>query len=163
MDTQFVRDRITQLRLKKGVSEYQMSYDLGHSRSYVYNISSGKSLPPMAEFLQICNYFDITPSQFFDESEENPALLQTAIEELRKLNDDSPNGLIRDSLPRTIRPATRMTRFSYSSLPMQWLWNSTKSNSSSPCWQQQKPPNTIRRTSMSISLAAWRSSAPKGH
>lgn len=85
---QFVRDRITQLRLKKGVSEYQMSYDLGHSRSYVYNISSGKSLPPMAEFLQICNYFDITPSQFFDESEENPALLQTAIEELRKLNDD---------------------------------------------------------------------------
>ena len=27
MDTQFVRDRITQLRLKKGVSEYQMSYD----------------------------------------------------------------------------------------------------------------------------------------
>ena len=30
MDTQFVRDRITQLRLKKGVSEYQMSYDLGH-------------------------------------------------------------------------------------------------------------------------------------
>lgn len=87
MDTQFVRDRITQLRLKKGVSEYQMSYDLGHSRSYVYNISSGKSLPPMAEFLQICNYFDI-PSQFFDESEENPALLQTAIEELRKLNDD---------------------------------------------------------------------------
>lgn len=43
---------------------------------------------PMAEFLQICNYFDITPSQFFDESEENPALLQTAIEELRKLNDD---------------------------------------------------------------------------
>ena len=86
--TQFVRDRITQLRLKKGVSEYQMSYDLGHSRSYVYNISSGKSLSPMAEFLQICNYFDITPSQFFDESEENPALLQTAIEELRKLNDD---------------------------------------------------------------------------
>lgn len=66
MDTQFVRDRITQLRLKKGVSEYQMSYDLGHSRSYVYNISSGKSLPPIAEFLQICNYFDITPSQFFD-------------------------------------------------------------------------------------------------
>ena len=59
MDTQFVRDRITQLRLKKGVSEYQMSYDLGHSRSYVYNISSGKSLPPMAEFLQICNYFII--------------------------------------------------------------------------------------------------------
>ena len=34
MDEKFVRDRITQLRLRKGVSEYQMSYDLGHSRGY---------------------------------------------------------------------------------------------------------------------------------
>ena len=32
MFEEFVRERITQLRLKKGVSEYQMSYDLGHSR-----------------------------------------------------------------------------------------------------------------------------------
>lgn len=88
MDAKYIRDRITQLRLQKGVSEYQMSYDLGHSRSYIYNISSGKSLPPMVEFLQICEYFGITPSQFFDTSSENPALLQTAIEELSKLSDD---------------------------------------------------------------------------
>lgn len=88
MDTKFIRDRITQLRLQKGVSEYQMSYELGHSRSYVYNISSGKSLPPMAEFLQICEYFGITPAEFFDKSAENPALLQSAIEELRELDED---------------------------------------------------------------------------
>jgi len=88
LDTKFIRDRITQLRLQKGVSEYQMSYDLGHSRSYIYNISSGKSLPPMAEFLQICDYFGVTPAQFFDDTSENPALLQTAVEELRKLSDD---------------------------------------------------------------------------
>lgn len=88
MDAQFIRDRITQLRLQKGVSEYQMSYDLGHSRSYIYNISSGKSLPPMSEFLQICEYFEISPALFFDHSAETPALLQSAIEELRKLNSD---------------------------------------------------------------------------
>ncbi len=88
MDGNFIRNRITELRLKKGVSEYQMSYDLGHSRSYVYNISSGKSLPPMSEFLEICKYFEITPAQFFDTSVENPALLQSAIDELKKLNDD---------------------------------------------------------------------------
>ena len=41
IDANFIRNRITQLRLQKGVSEYQMGYDLGHSRSYVYNISSG--------------------------------------------------------------------------------------------------------------------------
>lgn len=88
IDANFIRNRITQLRLQKGVSEYQMGYDLGHSRSYVYNISSGKSLPPLTEFLEICNYFGITPSQFFDTSIDNPALLQTAIKDLKKLSDD---------------------------------------------------------------------------
>ena len=70
---EFVRNRITQLRLQKGVSEYQMSYDLGHSRGYVYNISSGKSLPSMSEFFYICDYFGITPSEFFDTKHANPA------------------------------------------------------------------------------------------
>ena len=39
-------------------------------------------------FAQICDYFGITPSQFFEVSSENPALLQTAIDELKKLGDD---------------------------------------------------------------------------
>lgn len=88
MDTKFIRDRITQLRIQKGVSEYKMSYDLGHSRSYIYNISSGKSLPPMAEFLEICDYLKVSPSDFFNDTTENPFLVQSAIEELKKLNDD---------------------------------------------------------------------------
>ena len=84
----FVKERITQLRLKKGVSEYQMSYDLGHSRGYVYNISSGKSLPPLKEFFAICDYFDITPRQFFDESTQNPELIQKALNGMKQLNED---------------------------------------------------------------------------
>ena len=88
MDAKFIRDRITQLRMQKSVSEYKMSYDLGHSRSYIYNISSGKSLPPMAEFLEIFNYLGVTPSDFFNDSNENPILVQSAIEEIKKLDDD---------------------------------------------------------------------------
>ena len=88
MDAKFIRDRITQLRMQKSVSEYILSYDLGHSRSYIYNISSGKSLPPMAEFLEICNYLGVTPSDFFNDSNENPILVQSAIEEIKKLDDD---------------------------------------------------------------------------
>ena len=72
---QFVRNRITQLRLQKGVSEYQMSYDLGRSRGYINNISSGKSLPSMSEFLSICEYFNISPKNFFDDKLEYPALI----------------------------------------------------------------------------------------
>lgn len=87
MDENFVRNRITQLRLQKGVSEYQMSYDLGHSRGYIYNISSGKSLPPLTEFFAICDYFGITPSDFFDDSVSNPELIQKAVEGLKQLDD----------------------------------------------------------------------------
>ena len=88
MNADFVRERITQLRLEKGVSEYQMSYDLGRSRGYIYN----KSLPPMKEFLQICDYFNITPAQFFEPASlagQRTALMDAAIAELGKLDDES--------------------------------------------------------------------------
>lgn len=88
MNEDFIRKRITRLRLYKDVSEYQMSYDLGHSRGYVYNISSGKSLPPMKEFLAICDYFELTPQQFFDDRIKNPELIQKAISGLKQLSDD---------------------------------------------------------------------------
>lgn len=88
MYEEFVRERITQLRLQKGVSEYQMSYDLGHSRGYVYNISSGKALPPLKEFFAVCDYFEITPQQFFDESAQNPKLIQKAIEGMKQLDEN---------------------------------------------------------------------------
>ncbi len=84
----FVRNRITQLRINKGLSEYQLSYDLGHSRGYINNISSGKSLPSMSEFFVICDYFNITPIEFFDTKHSNPELLSKAIQELQTLNDD---------------------------------------------------------------------------
>lgn len=87
MDADFIRSRLTQLRMQKGVSEYQMSLDMGHSRSYIQSIVSGKALPSMTEFLYMCEYLDVTPSAFFDEQTENPALLQKAVEEMRSLSD----------------------------------------------------------------------------
>ncbi len=84
---EYVRSRITQLRLQKGVSEYQMSYDLGHSRSYVYNISSGKALPPLKEFFAICEYFNLSPKDFFDDSTSNPELIQKAVAGMKKLTE----------------------------------------------------------------------------
>lgn len=75
MDNEFIRNRITELRLKKGVSEYKMSLDLGHSKSYIQSISSGRALPSLAEFLYICDYFQVTPKEFFDTDVEEPALI----------------------------------------------------------------------------------------
>lgn len=95
----FIKNRITELRLQKGVSEYQMSLDLGHSRSYVYNISSGRSLPLMRDFLEICEYLGTTPSQFFDETIESPALINEAVAQIKSLEKEDLK-LILDILHR---------------------------------------------------------------
>ena len=87
MEASFVRERITQLRMAKGVSEYKMSYDLGHSRGYINNISSGKALPSLTELFAICDYFEITPVEFFSESVSNPKLQKTVIADMERLSE----------------------------------------------------------------------------
>lgn len=94
MDEKFIADRITQLRVQKNVSEYQMSLDLGKNRSYIQNISSGRSMPSMRQFLEICNYFHITPQQFFDDEIHNIPLYQKASDLLKQLDDEDMIAII---------------------------------------------------------------------
>ena len=82
-----IRNRLTQLRMKKGVSEYQMSLDFGHSKSYIQSISSRRALPSMSEFLVICDYLGITPQEFFDTDTANPVVTREITEKLRKITD----------------------------------------------------------------------------
>lgn len=79
MDVNFIRDRISQLRTNQGISEYKMSLDLGHSKSYVQSISSGKALPSMSEFLYICEYLGVTPKEFFDGDIAEPQMIQQLV------------------------------------------------------------------------------------
>ena len=88
MDSEFVRERITALRLERGISEYQTSYALGRSRGYLNNISSGKSLPSMKEFLAICDYFDITPAEFFQEDVKYPLTINEVVSDLKHLSKE---------------------------------------------------------------------------
>ncbi len=88
MDKNYIADRITELRLNKNVSEYQMSLDLGKNKSYIQNISSGRSFPSMTQFYEICQYFNITPQQFFDEELHNIPLYQDACDLLKQLDED---------------------------------------------------------------------------
>lgn len=60
----FIKNRITELRCQKGISEYTLSLAIGRSQGYIQSISSGRILPSMNTFLDICKYFDITPTEF---------------------------------------------------------------------------------------------------
>ena len=92
-DEKYIRARITELRIKKNVSEYRMSLDLGHSDSYIRAITSGRALPSMSEFLYMCDYLGVSPSEFFDEEIETPIKIAEIDEILRKL-DESDLALI---------------------------------------------------------------------
>ena len=94
MDQQFIRERISVLRTKKNISEYRMSTDLGHSKSYIQSISSGRSMPSMGEFLYICEYLGVTPKEFFDDGIAEPQLVQKLYELTRNMSEDNLNMLI---------------------------------------------------------------------
>ena len=87
MDLDFIRHRITELRLSKQISEYQLSLDLGQCKSYIQGITSGKALPSVKQLYNICDYFDISLSQFFDDDKPSSLLFCTTVNALKELDD----------------------------------------------------------------------------
>lgn len=94
MDEQFIKQRIAKLRTDKNISARELSLQLGQSTGYINTIENGKSLPSMSMFLYICEYFKITPQEFFDEENENPKLIQDILNESRKLNKQSLESIL---------------------------------------------------------------------
>lgn len=94
MDEQFIKQRIAKLRTDKNISARELSLQLGQSTGYINTIENGKSLPSMSMFLYICEYFKITPQEFFDEDTEYPKLIQDIIKESKKLNKQSLESLL---------------------------------------------------------------------
>lgn len=85
----FIRERITELRLARNASEYQMSAELGKSPGYVQSITSGRTMPSMEQLFNIIDYFDMTPSEFFDPANHDSQTLRSAIHTLRSLPEES--------------------------------------------------------------------------
>ena len=70
MEESYIAKRITQLRMARNISEYQMSLELGHSKSY-----------------NIADYFNMSLSEFFDEENVESPTVQKAIDAIRKLSE----------------------------------------------------------------------------
>ena len=78
--------RLSQLRLKKGVSAREMSLAIGYNEGYIQNIESGKACPSMEKLLYICEYLEISPSEFFDLDNEDPVGQKELLRDWRRLN-----------------------------------------------------------------------------
>ena len=80
--------RLAKLRTKKGVSSREMSLSIGQNTGYISNIECGKALPSMSVFFFMCEYLQISPSDFFDVENDNPEKLRQLIPDLKKLDDE---------------------------------------------------------------------------
>lgn len=87
MYEEYFSKRISQLRTAKGISARDMSLSIGQSESYINKIENGKAFPSMQVFFYICEYFGITPRDFFDEEISNPILMDALIKDLNTLDE----------------------------------------------------------------------------
>ena len=84
---EFFSNRITKLRMAKGVSAHEMSLAIGQSPGYIGKLERRHCLPKMAVFLSICDYLNIPPKDFFDDEIECPEILNCLLINLKKLNE----------------------------------------------------------------------------
>lgn len=80
--------RLTELRMAKGVSARDMSLSLGQSESYINKIENRRTLPSFNGFLYICDYFEITPEEFFNQRSSAPGRTRELLRELEKLTPE---------------------------------------------------------------------------
>ena len=85
---EFIRSRITELRIAKNISEHKMSLDLDKSGSYIRGITSGAALPSLRELFNIISYFDMTPAEFFAPMENEETVYHQLCEKLHTMNDE---------------------------------------------------------------------------
>lgn len=80
--------RLTELRIQKGVSARDMSLSLGQSESYINKIENRRTLPSFTGFIYICEYFGISPKEFFNDNSITPQKTKELFNELEKLTPE---------------------------------------------------------------------------
>ena len=94
MEQELFSQRLSQLRLNKGVSAREMSLAIGLSPGYINNIETGVNYPSMTVFFYICEYLDITPIEFFDIAAKNPTKENELLSAVKGLSSDNLEHLI---------------------------------------------------------------------
>lgn len=93
-----ILDKITQFRLERNWSEYQLAEESGLTQSTISSWYRKNMLPSIASLSKICDAFGITLSQFFLEEDDNTTLLTDQQRQLlyyaAKLNSKQYEALI---------------------------------------------------------------------
>ena len=92
MYSEQLSDTLIKLRLEKGITARDLSLSLGLSESYINRVESRRMQPSFSVFFDICDFFDITPAEFFSigsdpllQSSDDSVEILHAIRKLRSL------------------------------------------------------------------------------
>ena len=99
----FVAARVAQLRQAKGGSARDMSLSLGQNENYINQIENRKTVPSLQALFYICDFFHITPMEFFDKDNATPETLKALIENLKKLDFKALthlSGIVEEMIPK---------------------------------------------------------------
>lgn len=86
--------RLAALRMQRGVSARNMSLSLGQSESYINKIENRRTLPSFQGFLYICDYFGLSPHEFFDNRAAAPEKTRLLLRELESLTPEQSEHIL---------------------------------------------------------------------
>ncbi len=94
MDELFIRQRIAFLRTNKNISARELSLRLGQSEGYINAIENGKSNPSVQMLAYICEELGVSMSDFYDQDNPYPDLIQDIVKEAKRLDRKSLEGIL---------------------------------------------------------------------
>ena len=94
MEKREFAQRLSELRIQKGISARDMSLSLGQGESYINNVENCQNYPSMTMFFAICEFLDISPQEFFDTETRNPSQAHKLLELCKQLPTEQVDHLI---------------------------------------------------------------------
>jgi len=88
VEKDFIKERVYYIRNSKKISARNLSLELGMSSEYINQLESGRLTPSLDFILNFCDYFNISPSEFFDAETKYPIETKKIIEELNNLSQE---------------------------------------------------------------------------
>lgn len=80
--------RIMQLQKQNNLNDHELSRLLGYKANNMNKIINFVSLPRMEKFFELCDFFNISPEEFFRYNDEDPKWTDQTFKRLQNLNEE---------------------------------------------------------------------------
>lgn len=77
-----------QLQKQNNLNDHELSRLLGYKANNMNKIINFVSLPRMEKFFELCDFFNISPEEFFRYNDEDPKWTDQTFNRLQNLNEE---------------------------------------------------------------------------